>query len=373
VFATHPAADGALARVRLPGGALDRDRLRVLAGCADDLGDGAVHLTSRGNVQLRGLATDDPELVRRLRDAGFLPAPGHERVRNFLASPASGLAGGMADVRPLVGALDAAVCASPELAGLPGRFLFALDDGRGDVSGEGADVCWRAVTGGTGALLLAGEDTGVRVAVGRAVEALVLAALVFAEARGTGEDAAWRVRELPEARDRIAAAVAELGHRVEPEPMPFAPGLPLGPLDGGRAVCVASVLGRLGSDQVRVLADLGQAVVTPWRSILLPEVSDVDVLVDAGFVVDPDAPKVTACVGRPGCAKSRADVRADALRAMPFLPAGFRAHFAGCERRCGRPSGEHHDVLAEEGGYRLDGTVIPVDELTDSLAQKGKQ
>src|SRR5213080_3612546 len=136
VFATHDAADGALARVRLPGGALDAAQALVLAGCADDLGDGAVHLTSRGNAQLRGLAKDDPELVRRLSGAGLLPAPAHERVRNFLASPASGIAGGLADVRPLVAALDTAVCARPELTGLPGRFLFALDDGRGDVSGE---------------------------------------------------------------------------------------------------------------------------------------------------------------------------------------------------------------------------------------------
>ena len=34
VFALHDAADGALARVRLPGGAIDAAALRVVAGCA---------------------------------------------------------------------------------------------------------------------------------------------------------------------------------------------------------------------------------------------------------------------------------------------------------------------------------------------------
>src|SRR5918911_2667097 len=53
---THAAADGGLARVRVPGGTLTGAQLRVLAGAARDLGDGALELTSRGNVQLRGLA-----------------------------------------------------------------------------------------------------------------------------------------------------------------------------------------------------------------------------------------------------------------------------------------------------------------------------
>ena len=50
------AADGFLARVRLPGGLASGEQLRVLARLAGELGDGRVELTSRGNVQLRGLA-----------------------------------------------------------------------------------------------------------------------------------------------------------------------------------------------------------------------------------------------------------------------------------------------------------------------------
>ena len=133
MFALHDAADGALARVRLPGGAIDAAALRVLAGCAEELGDGAVHLTSRGNVQLRGLRRDDPRLPRRLAAAGLLPSATHERARNVLASPLSGIAGGLADVRDLARELDRGLCARPALAALSGRFLFALDDGRGDV------------------------------------------------------------------------------------------------------------------------------------------------------------------------------------------------------------------------------------------------
>ena len=40
----------------------------------------------------------------------------------------------------MVTELDRAIQAEPDLAGLPGRFLFGIDDGRADISGLGADV-----------------------------------------------------------------------------------------------------------------------------------------------------------------------------------------------------------------------------------------
>lgn len=374
VFATHDAVDGALARVRLPGGAVSSAQLKVLAGCAEDLGDGAVHLTSRANVQLRGLDRDMPGLVSRLSAAGLLPSPAHERVRNILASPQSGLSGGLADVRDLAARVDTELCARPELTALPGRFLFALDDGRGDISGEGADVCWRAVGPGTGALLLDGADSGLRVGAAQASEALLGLAEAFLTARGT----AWRVRELSDLAP-LVDAVRGLASEVGPVDMPVSPGLPIGVLrqdTGGVSIGVAPVFGQLSSAQLRLVADVAaRAVVTPWRSLLLPDVpgSALGELTDAGLVVDPDAGSlgVSSCIGHPGCVKSRADVRADASKVLSGLPATVRAHFSGCERRCGKPSAEHKDVLAMGDGYRVDEVWVSVDDLADTLAQKG--
>ena len=134
------AADGYLARIRLPGGLIGAGQMRVLARLAAELGDGRAELTSRGNVQLRGLAADAAgPLAEELALAALLPSPGHDLVRNVLASPLAGLDGGP-DLTAIVQALDAALCARPRLAELPGRFLFAVDDGRGDVAGLGADV-----------------------------------------------------------------------------------------------------------------------------------------------------------------------------------------------------------------------------------------
>jgi precorrin-3B synthase len=339
VFATHDAADGALARVRLPGGRVTAAQLAVLAGCAEELGDGSVHLTSRGNVQLRGLSRDTGELVGRLSDAGLLPAPSHERVRNFLASPLSGLAGGMVDVGPLVAELDAAVCAEPELAALPGRFLFALDDGRGDVAAEDADLCWQALDARTGVLLRAGAP-GPRVPISEAVATLVREALRFLEIRGT----AWRMRELPG-----FSAVERPGRPVA-----------VGPFtrdDGGRGMCLAPLFGQLTAEQLRSLRS--DAVVTPWRSVVVPEYRPELAALSSDTAV-------SACIGRPGCAKARADVRADARRVTA------RAHFSGCERRCGKPR-DALDVVAADGGYLVEGAWVPVESLVDVVGQKGNR
>jgi precorrin-3B synthase len=363
VFAPHDAADGALARIRLPGGVVDAAALRVLAGCAEELGDGRVHLTSRGNLQLRGLSRS-PALAARLTDAGLLPSATHERVRNVLASPLSGIAGGLADVRGLAAALDRGLCARPELAELPGRFLFALDDGRGDVAAEDPDLCWRA----PGELLVAGVETGLVVAAADAVAVLLDAAEAFLALRAADGGTAWRAAELAEAPARIAAALGRslqeshfhamtLQESGFPDVSATRPG-PVPRADGGTALVVAPLLGELTADQLRLLADTGPtAVVTPWRTLVLPAPRlAATELAAAGLVVAPGpAADVSACAGRPGCAKALADVRADALAAIGRLPAG-RVHVSGCARRCGAPRGRHVDAVAlADGGYLIDG------------------
>ena len=365
---THAAADGALARVRVPGGLLTGGQLRALAAAARDLGDGALELTSRGNVQLRGLADGaEAELGDRLAAVGLLPSASHERVRNVLASALTGRAGGHVDVRPWVRALDAGICADPALAALPGRYLATLDDGRGDVAGLGGDVGLLALSPAEVALTLAGTDSGFRAHPDDAVALALAATRAFTDERAAQGGIAWRLAELD---DGVAAVTARLsgrrGETVDLPPTPT-PG-PVGAAaqhDGRTALVAVVPLGRLTADQAELLARLADEVqLTPRRSVVVPDLAE-DAVDDAavalhrtGMVFDADSAwtRVTACAGRPGCAKSLADVRADAARAVAdgTLPAGgARQHWAGCERRCGRPRGEVVDVVATGTGYRV--------------------
>ncbi|GAB2684891.1 nitrite/sulfite reductase [Kribbella swartbergensis] len=353
MLAVHEAADGGLARVRVPGGLLSVQQFDVLRQASAELGDGRLELTSRGNVQVRGLSADGPrELSERLYDAGLLPSITHERVRNILASPLSGLDGqSLYDVLPVAAAVDERLCARPRLADLPGRFLFALDDGRGDLAEVRADVAIRAVDDREGLLSLG--ERGVRVSWSDTAEVMVAAAEAFLDERAAQE---WRITELQDGENRI---LDRLGLRTTEE-LPAATTTIEAGRHGATALVVTVPLGSLGQEQAAVVADAAEEIrITPWRSLALRVNTDpTDRLEEVGLVTKPDSPwnGVTACAGQPGCAKALADVRADARRVTPRLPRhGRPMHWSGCERRCGKPAGEFVDVLAVGNGYVIDG------------------
>jgi precorrin-3B synthase len=358
------AADGHLARVRLPGGFITAEQLRALARLAGEMGDGRIELTSRGNVQLRALAAGAAaRLTDELAATGLLPSLDHDRVRNVLASPLAGLdegrPAGRTDLAPVVWALDAGLCARPRLAELSGRFLLAIDDGRGDVAGLGADVV---------AVVRADEASVNGLDVGRDDVATVM--LAFAEAfldeRAALESTAWRISDLPGGADRVRDLVAE-GRglaSVSRSPVSAGPAIrPVGIVAGGSALVLLAPLGRLTVAQVGWLADHvgGRAArVTPWRSVVLPDQADAaGVLREAaalGLGVDERSPwlRVTACAGKPGCASALADVQADALSLAARWP-GRNVHVSGCARHCGRPASTEIDVTATSEGYEVAG------------------
>jgi precorrin-3B synthase len=340
----HQAADGALARVRLPGGIITAAQLGALAAAATRFGSSALELTSRGNVQARGV-TDPHAFAEAVATAGLLPSPTHERVRNVLASPLTGRSGGIADVRGMVGDLDATIQRDATLARLPGRFLFAIDDGRGDVSGLSADVGAHVLSEDAAALLVAGVDTGVRMALPDAVPTMAAVAARFVEVR----DKHWRITELPD------PAVLTAGLTRDADPGATWPPVTAPPVgwiqqNDGRVTLGAAI--RLGVLEARTAEFLAAVeaplVITPWRSVLLCDldegVADVAlrVLAPLGLVFDADSPwlAVSSCTGSPGCEHSVADVRSDASdaasTAQPSSTAVHR-HFVGCERACGSP------------------------------------
>jgi precorrin-3B synthase len=351
----HHAADGALARVRLPGGMILARQLEELAHAATRFGSPGMELTSRGNIQLRAIA-DTAAVADMVAAVGLLPSQSHERVRNIVASPLSGRVGRTTDIRGLVTELDEAIQSEPALAELPGRFMFGLDDGRADISGLAADVGAHFLDEATAALLLAGSDTGVRLTPPDVVPALVTVATRFSATRGK----AWRVAELADVTPLLEqfTPCAAPGATWPPVVRP-----PVGWLqqDDGRVALGAAVpLGVLPASVAEYLAAIGAPlVITPWRSVLVCDldegVADVAlrVLAPMGLVFDGNSPwlTVSACTGSPGCEHSAADVRADATAALDE-PADGHRHFVGCERACGSPPvGE---VLVATGdGYRL--------------------
>ncbi|MGL4744889.1 MAG: hypothetical protein ACRCXL_10945 [Dermatophilaceae bacterium] len=262
-----PADDGLLVRLRLVGGAVSHRTLRRLLEIAEQFGDGRIHVTSRANLQLRGLPSaagqpDDalaPAVHAALHETGLLPSPTHELVRNILVSPQTGLAGGRADLRPVAHDLDAGLCAHPGVARLPGRFLFVLDDGRGDLLDRSTDLGLVALDD-TAAQVRVGAAWGPLVRLADAASTLVGLTARFLDRRGDGPTAPWHITEIAE--PLMAPQPADRRVPASSGPLPY------GEVAGGCHVAVpASGLDRAAVD---TLTGSGRAlVVTPWRGVLI--------------------------------------------------------------------------------------------------------
>ncbi len=270
------AEDGALVRLRLVGGSLDAAALRALVDLAATYGDGDLHLTKRANLQLRGIPHVDGDVpagfVDGVRAAGLLPSTAHDRVRNVMVSPLTGRLGGRVDLRAAAAELDRLLLDDPACAALAGRFLFVLDDGRGDLVARTADLAAVALDADTVQLRAGAEQWGPVVPVGETAAALHRLTRRFLDVRGSGPAAPWHVDELADAL--VEPGAGPLGRdprsRVHADPPPY------GWLrqDDGRALEHVAVEGGILTPDTAadVLARAGaQVVVTPWHGLLLPD------------------------------------------------------------------------------------------------------
>lgn len=384
------AADGLLARIRIPGGLIDAGRLAALGRLARRCGSGIVEITSRANVQVRGLHPDRlDELAAGLTEAGLVRSVAHDRVRNVVASPFAGIdPGERLDVRPLVRALDAGLIAEPRLAALPAKFAFVLDGGGRPFDPGRADLAATAVPAGDGRTLMhlsvGGRPTGLGCMPARAVAVLLRSAGIGLDllAARAGDDPAPRLSRIP---DAVARIVAASGDDLARAPVPVLRSLgspPLGTLAAvrpGRASVVPSVpLAYLTGAQADGIAALAQWFaadlrLAPWRGVVLGDVAAADVaeigraLLRLGLRVDAadGYAGLAACAGTQGCRAALADVRGDAARLAERIAEAERGgerrvFLAGCEKRCGMRGGADVALVADVLGYdvRADGAVV---------------
>lgn len=364
VLRLHAAADGHLARVRLPGGRLDGPALDALAEAAS-LGNDVVELTSRAGMQVRGLPPDAADaLARILTRGGLLPSLAHDRVRNILAAPLAGRAPtALAPVDGIVEALDRALCADPALAEMPGRFLFAVDDGTQGLDPIRADVELVAERD-VFRLHLDGLATSLAVGPAHVPETALGAARAFLALRAQDADGAWRVRELRGGARRLAE---HLGLTLAtPRSQTVINTRRLGialQRDGLLSLAVLPPLARLDRAQLLVLAERSRAFdagvrVSPWRTLTfldVPPSAAMGLLEDLralGLVVSAGSgwAGLSACAGLGACARARVDVRAAAAaRARVRDESSPAEHWSACERRCGEPTDAPVRVVARDG------------------------
>lgn len=119
-----------MVRLRLPNGLINADQLEALADVVDRCGDeGSADVTTRQNLQLRGLLLEDmPPLLRELERVGLTSRQsGHDNPRNVTGNPLAGIdPEEVIDTRPLVGAIQDALLGPEGPRNLPRKFNVAV-------------------------------------------------------------------------------------------------------------------------------------------------------------------------------------------------------------------------------------------------------
>jgi precorrin-3B synthase len=136
-------------------------------------------------------------------------------------------------------------------------------------------------------------------------------------------------------------------------------------VDGSGYAGAQPALGRIDAATLHALAALSEEAgdatlrVTPWQGLLLPGVAAhaMPAVIERLRALDlictrADAlARLIACTGSTGCAKSRADTKADALRLAALLPRDAEVHLSGCERSCAAAHRAPFTLLAREPGH----------------------
>lgn len=336
--------DGLVVRVRPHAGRLSAMQARGIAQAAREHGSGLIDLSSRANLQLRGVRPDrHGALVADLTALGLLdPDSVAESQRNIVVTPFWSEGG---DERMMAEELERALAASDLI--LPGKFGFAIDCGRERILDQvSADI---RIERGAGECLIVRPDGA---AFGMAVKADEALATALALAK-------WFIESggITDGRGRMAAhirngATLPLSLSGGTLPVAQAPQPEPGYIAGG--VLVAVAFGAMHADTLEELArHAAELRMTPWRMVFLPAAHEIPSGLD--LVTQPNDPilRVEACTGAPWCPQAQAETRPLARLLAALIPSGASLHVSGCAKGCARPKPATLTLVATARGFDL--------------------
>jgi ferredoxin-nitrite reductase len=397
-------------RLRLPAGVVTSDQLRVLGTALQRYGnEGSADITTRQNLQLRGVLIEDvPDLFRRMQAVGLTSVQsGMDNVRNITTSPVSGLdADELLDTRDLAQRLQDMITnvgeGNPEFTNLPRKFNIAVEGGRDNsVHAEINDIAFvpayrEGVLGFN--VLVGGFFSATRVAAAIPLnvwvqpndEVIELSRAILELYRDNGPRAnrqksrlMWLIDQwgIETFRQRLEA---HLGH-------PLLTAAPEDAIDwdkrdflgifpqkqpGLSCVGLHVPVGRLTAEDLLEVARLaevygsGEARLTVEQNVIIPHVPGdrLDLLLQEPllqrFRIDPSPLNraLVSCTGAQFCGfalvetKQRALALTQELEAELDLPRPVRIHWTGCPNSCGQPQVAEIGLMGCKA--RKDGKVV---------------
>jgi sulfite reductase beta subunit-like hemoprotein len=444
VYTQRPAEDGYfMVRIRIPGGQLNAAQLLTIAGLSERFGKGLADVTVRQNIQLHWVRIGDiPAIFEALEAVGLTTTDAcGDTVRNIISCPVAGVdADELYDVTPLIGRINDFFVGNRDFSNLPRKFKIAItgcavrcvypeinDIGIFAVNDhERGGICFRArVGGGLSTTPRFSKDLGVLVEPDEVGELCAAVAAVFRDNGNRENRKRARLKflveqwEIPRFREEVEA---QLGWKLRRAEQPEAPsidardrshlGIHRQRGDSLYYAGVALVGGRTSSDQLRILAELGDRYgrgrirTTNTQNIILLDIDSENLeamkhdLSAAGFDYEPSwaTRGMIACTGIQFCKLAIAETKNRARELDRYLAEQVdledrpRISVTGCPNACG----QHHicdvglegslttidgvkketfqvflggGVGAHETFGRRVGARIPSDELPESLAR----
>jgi len=400
-----------MVRIRIPNGLLTSEQARTIADLSDQYGNGVADITVRQNIQLHWVAIENlPALLERLWSVGLRTTGACGDVtRNITGCPLAGIQEHeIANVAPLVLALDKELAGNPEFYNLPRKYKIT-------VTGCPDWCCYPEINDigltATRRTRHGGEEIGfsLRVAGGLSTEPHLAVKLnafiqwhqvvpvvraiteVFRESevlRQSREKARLKFLFLQHgwtADSFLAAIESKLGYKLDPaehEPPPASIHRDhLGVIPQKQpslfSVGASVVRGRITPAQIRLAADLadrygdGHLRATPMQNLLLINIGGlnvptvVDQLNAAGLPILTSAfvRGTVACTGSEFCKLALTETKSFARwlteqldERFPNYQEDIKLHITGCPNSCG----QHWiaDIGIEGKKIKVDGKMV---------------
>lgn len=378
-------------RLRLPNGILNSQQMRVLAQIVQRYGeDGNADITTRQNIQLRGIRLEDvPDIFHRFKEVGLTSVQsGMDNVRNITGSPMAGIdAEELIDTRELVQKVQDTITncgeGNYEFTNLPRKFNIAIEGGRDNsVHAEINDIAFvpaykdgelgfNVLVGGffSAKRCEAAVPLNVWVAPNDDVVELCRAILTVYRDRGLRSNRQkarlmWLIDEwgIDKFRSIVEAQFGKpLANAAEEDLIDWEKRDHLGVFKqkqpGLNYVGIHVPIGRLYAQDMFDLARIaevygtGEIRLTVEQNVIIPNISDENL---DTFLAEPLLEKFTlepkpleralvSCTGAQFCnfalveTKNRALALARELDAELEIPNKVRIHWTGCPNSCGQP------------------------------------
>nr|WP_324613350.1 nitrite/sulfite reductase [Agromyces kandeliae] len=394
-------------RVRIDGGQLTTEQLRVIGGISTEFGRDTADLTDRQNIQLHWIRVEDvPEIWRRLESVGLGTTEACGDVpRVVLGSPVAGIAADeLIDPTPQIDEITSRFIGDESLANLPRKFKSAITGHPSqDVVHEINDVAFVAVEhpelgvgydlwvgGGLSTAPRLAERLGVFVAPAQVADAWHGVAQIFRDygyrrlrnkARLKFLLADWGTEKFREVLE-----TEYLGHALPDgpaAPTPVTTGDHVGvhrQKDGRFYVGATPIVGRVSGPTLTKLADLVEAHgssrlrTTPHQKVVILDIPEdrVESLVagldELGLQARPSLIRrgTIACTGIEFCKLAIVETKAFATAAVLELeerldafdlPHPISLHVNGCPNSCARI--QTADIGLKGQLVTIDGEQVP--------------